>query len=271
MIAPDRAWLESLRAAALAVPSRPRVPLRVGGIDIGSVEPELLSQIAVQPNICKGFKLLKEEHIDGQHSWNVLGDVTQSLNEVAVLLHQAGLAGAWRDEQLAVVDALGRRLGSVERAAVRPLGISSQAVHLVGQAPDGRFWVQQRAFDKPSDPGLWDTMVGGMVPSSDTLETALARETWEEAGLHVADLHGMRYGGMLMTARPSSDGAGHGYLRERLDWYGCTVPAGLVPENQDGEVEQFRLLEPDTMLADMQRGKFTLEAALIYAQFLGLL
>jgi hypothetical protein len=115
-----------------------------------------------------------------------MGDVTTSLNKIAVALHEAGLAGAWRDEQLAVPDQFGHRKGTVERAAVRPLGITTLAVHLVGQSLDGRFWVQQRAFDKSNDPGLWDTLMGGMVSAADTVETALVRETWEEAGLHTA-------------------------------------------------------------------------------------
>jgi len=270
VIEPDRVWLAKLRNAAVVDPGKPRVSLCAGGVEIGSAEPEVLKEIALHSLEIRDVPLLKDEHIDGRHCWHVLGDVTQSLNLMAVFLHQAGLAGAWRDEQLAVFDASGGLVGSVERAAVRPLGIATLAVHLLGQAPDGRFWVQQRALDKPNEPGKWDTLMGGMVSSRDTLHTALVRETWEEAGLHVADLHGVRHGGTLVTARPSSDGAGSGYLRERIEWYSCTVPAGLVPENQDGEVSQFRLLEPSDMLAAMQRDEFTLEAALINAQFLKL-
>ncbi len=140
-----------------------------------------------------------------------MGDVTTSLNKIAVALHEAGLAGAWRDEQLAVPDQFGHRKGTVERAAVRPLGITTLAVHLVGQSPDGRFWVQQRAFDKSNDPGLWDTLMGGMVSAADTVETALVRETWEEAGLHTAALQAMRYGG-----QPGDAAAGHRRQRRGL-------------------------------------------------------
>jgi len=45
--------------------------------------------------------LLKEEHPD-RLGWRLMGDVTTSLNRVALALHEAGLAGAWRNEQLAV-------------------------------------------------------------------------------------------------------------------------------------------------------------------------
>lgn len=260
----DPVQLRALRAAAVQPPLRPRVPLWSGASVIGSVEPDFLDQISLQPLSDGGKQLLKEERVEGP-GWHLLGDVTTGLNHLAAALHRAGLAGAWRDEQLAVNDQHGRRLGSVERAAVRPLGIRTQAVHLLGQAPDGRFWVQQRAFDKPNDPGLWDTLMGGMISGADTLDSALARETWEEAGLHLIDLQALRHGGRIHTCRPAHDGGGAGYLDEHLDWYHCTVPDGLVPVNQDGEVERFALMDGQALLQKMQQNEFTLEAMLIQA------
>ena len=108
-----------------------------------------------------------------------------------------------------------------------------------------------------------DTLMGGMVSSTDTLETALVRETREEAGLHKADLQGLRHGGRLNTRRPASDGNGAGYVVENIDWYVCTVPDGIAPINQDGEVEQFALMGVAQLLEAIRRGQFTLEAALI--------
>lgn len=262
-------WLRKLRAGAIVPPLRPRVPLWAGESVIGSVEPGFFHKLALHAMTDGHHPLLKEEHPGGL-GWRLMGDVTTSLNKVAVALHEAGLAGAWRDEQLAVPDQFGHRKGTVERAAVRPLGITTLAVHLVGQSPDGRFWVQQRAFNKSNDPGLWDTLMGGMVSAADTVETALVRETWEEAGLHTAELQGMRYGGQLTTRRPSTDGKGAGYVVEDIDWYICTVPEGMVPDNQDGEVEQFRLMEAEDLLQALQRGEFTTEAALIFADAMGL-
>ena len=213
-------------------------------------------------------QLLKEE----QSGWHLVlnqNDVTTRLNLLADVLQRVGLAGAWRNEQLAVRDESGVQIGTIERGAVRPLGIATLAVHLVGQSSDGCFWVQQRALNKPNDPGKWDTLMGGMVSAEDTVETALERETWEEAGLRITDLQDLRYGGRQSNCRPSSDGAA-GYMQEYIEWYVCTVPDGLVPENQDGEVAQFVLMDKSQLLAAMQHGEFTLEAALIFASVLGL-
>ena len=260
----DPSWLAALRASGRQVPARPRLPLLAGDAVIGSVEPDFLSQISLPPLSDGREQLSKEEHSRGA-TWRLQGEATAALHALALALREAGLAHTWRDEQLAVADAQGRRIGSVERAVVRVLGITTAAVHLVGQAEDGRFWVQQRAWSKPNDPGLWDTLMGGMISGADTLDSALARETWEEAGLHLTDLQALRYGGRIHTCRPARDGGGAGYLDEHLDWYHCTVPDGLVPVNQDGEVETFALMDAQALLQKMQRHEFTLEAMLIQA------
>ena len=216
---------------------------------------------------CK--QLLKEE----QSGWHLVpgqNDVTTCLNQLAGVLRDEGLAGAWRNEQLAVRNEQGVQIATIERGAVRPLGIATLAVHLVGQTTDGRFWVQQRALNKPNDPGKWDTLMGGMVSAEDSVETALQRETWEEAGLHVAELQNLSYGGRQSNCRPSSDGAA-GYMQEYIDWYVATVPNGMTPINQDGEVAQFVLMDEAQLLAAMQRSDFTLEAALIFTSVLKLI
>jgi 8-oxo-dGTP pyrophosphatase MutT (NUDIX family) len=262
-------WLKQLQAEANQPPARPRVPFYVQNMKIGSVEPVFMHHLALQPNKYVREQLLKEE----QSGWHlVLGqsDVTSRLNQLAELLRDANSAGAWRNEQLAVRSESGTQIGTIERGAVRPLGIATLAVHLVGQTSDGRFWVQQRALNKPNDPGKWDTLMGGMVSAEDTVETALQRETWEEAGLHIAELQNLSYGGRQSNCRPSSDGAA-GYMHEFIEWYVATVSDDLTPVNQDGEVAQFALMDKAQLITAMQRGEFTTEAALIMAAMLGLL
>lgn len=263
----DPHWLAALRASAQLPPARPRLPLLAGDAVIGSVEPDFLSQIRLQPILDGRKQLSKEEHSGG---WvlRLRGEPTAALGTLALALREAGLAHAWRDEQLAVADAEGRRIGTVERAVVRVLGIPTAAVHLVGQAEDGRFWVQQRAWSKSNDPGMWDTLMGGMISDADTLASALERETWEEAGLRLAHLRNIVRGGHVDIRRPCDDGHGAGYVIERIDWYHCTVPDGQVPVNQDGEVERFVLMDAGEMLDKMHAGEFTSEAALIQAALL---
>lgn len=259
-------WVAAARAQAHRPPRAARLPLLVEGRVVGSVEPALLEAIASQRLLDGRCGLSKDEH-----AWRLgtPGGATQALNALAHALREAGRCGPWRNEQLAVCDAQGERIGTIERGAVRPLGLATQAVHLVGSAPDGRMWVQQRAFDKPNNPGQWDTLMGGMVSAADSLHEALARETWEEAGLRVDALQGVAHGGHVDFAQPSDEADGCGYMVERIDWFRATVPEGVVPLNQDGEVACFELLARDALLERLARGAFTLEASLILAAALG--
>lgn len=253
---PDAAWLAALEAASDRPPLKPRVPLWAGDARIGSVEPAVMRDLALPE--C----LASQASVGGVTGWRIDGDITASLHEIALAMRAAGVAHAWRDEQLAVTDANGKRVGTVERAVVRALGITTFAVHLVGHSASGRHWVQQRSLAKPNDPGLWDTLMGGMVPAGDTVAQALERETWEEAGLRLEQLEGPRLGGRLTIRRPTDSGVG-GYVVEHVEWYRCVVPEGVVPVNQDGEVAQFRLMSAEEVLERLERDEFTIEAALV--------
>lgn len=265
----DDLWLHSLYAAADQPPRRPRWPLRAdaaGGAAIGSVEPDFLSQIGLQAASTLPGQLSKEEHSADGPCWRLHGgDLDAALAALANALRAAGLAGPWRDELLDVATPDGRVVARIERGAVRRLGIPTLAVHLVGTTPDGRHWVQQRALDKANDPGLWDTLVGGMVPAGETPAAALARETAEEAGLDLAALQGLRAGGTVRTRRPSADGGDAGWIDERIAWFHAVLPPGVLPENRDGEVAAFACLPPKALQARLRAGAFTLEAALVLA------
>jgi ADP-ribose pyrophosphatase YjhB (NUDIX family) len=258
-------WARDLHARAMQPPRRPRLPLWWEGVAIGSVETGVLERLAPE-QASDGGPLLQKFVRAGTPGWELQGELTRSLAQVAAAFRSHGIAHAWRDEQLAVSGVDGRVLGTVERAVVRPLGITTCAVHLVGRAADGSHWVQQRSFSKPDDPGLWDTLMGGMVPAGDSLAQALARETWEEAGLRIDQLQGLEAGGRVTTQRPSGDGEGCGYVIENIDWYRCVLPDGVMPQNQDGEVEQFRRMQTAELVQRLVDEEFTLEAALILVQ-----
>jgi 8-oxo-dGTP pyrophosphatase MutT (NUDIX family) len=247
------AWREHLQARADAPPLRPRVPLWWQAHRIGSVEPDLFARAGLA-----GDALLRS----AEGGWRVEGELGASLQRIAQVLRDTGLAHTWRHEQLAVRAGTGAVLGTVERAVTRALGIATHAVHLTATAPDGRVWLQQRAFDKPSDPGLWDTLVGGTVPADENLEQALARETWEEAGLRPPQLAGLRHGGRIETHRPFAEQP-HGYVVETLEWYACTLPPDVVPSNQDGEVASFACVAPGEVALRLQQDACTIDAALV--------
>lgn len=252
----NAAWLDALHARAQQAPLRPRLPLRLAapGAVVGSIEPDLAQQLAAA-----GLPLRLQDdlvHVDDEPN--------ASLERIARWLHERQLAGRWRDELLAVSDDTGTVHAAIERAAVRPLGITTVAVHLSGRAPDGRWWLQQRALDKATDPGLWDTLVGGLVAGEEGLVETLERETWEEAGLRIADLAGVAPRGELWVRRPVREG----YMVERMVVYEAVVPATLAPENQDGEVLRFECVDEAVLRERLAADAFTLEAALVLTRLL---
>ena len=265
-------WLLRARADARQPPRRARLPFFADGYPVGSVEPGVLDEIVLQSLLDVRYKLSIQERfaapvwcLEAPH-----GELTAAFDALARALRALGHCGPWRNEQLAVCTAQGKCLGTIERGLVRVLGIATQAVHLVGLAPDGRMWVQQRAFDKPNNPGQWDTLMGGMVSAADTLHEALERETWEEAGLRLSALQNVVHGGHIDFERPSREGGGVGYMVERIDWFRCIVPGGLEPRNQDGEVERFELWSLAQVQERMAAGDFTLEAGLVLGACLAL-
>ncbi len=264
-------WVAVARAQAQRPAAGARMPLLLGGTRIGSVEARIFDEIGLQRLSGKRWQLSKVQH-EGDPAWRVdSADGTAALNELAGALRRAGRCGPWRDEQLDVWGADGARVATVERGAARVLGLATQAVHLVSAAPGGaHLWVQQRSLDKPTHPGAWDTLMGGMVSAGDSLDAALARETWEEAGLRLAQFTRLAPGGHVDIARPCDEGGpGCGWMAERITWFHATLPAPLEPAGHDGEVLRFACLAHADVQALLAQGAFTPEAALVLAAYYG--
>lgn len=245
-----RARLDELWRRADLPPRAPREPLSVApsGAIIGSIERGVADRL--------GRDGLLYRRAD---AWRVEAPADEALARIATWLDGAGLAGRWRNELLDVVDPTHGRIAVVERAAVRPLGIKTYAVHLVGVRADGAMWVQQRALDKATDPGQWDTTMGGQVGAGESSAETLVRETWEEAGLRSSELLDMVNVERLEMRRPVQEG----YLIEQIDVFEAVVPDGMEPCNQDGEVHTFECLSVAQLRERLDAGVFTLEAALI--------
>lgn len=242
----SRALLAALDAAADQPPRAPRQPLCWAGAhtDFGSAEPWVLQRLAEA----------------GTPFDPAAADPDTHLATLAQALRALGLAGRWRNEPIRLPHP---RLGftQIERGCARVFGLPTLAVHLIARAPDGRWWLQQRAASKAEDPNLWDTLVGGMVSATEAPREALARETAEEAGLELAQLVDLQPGPRFWTRRPVPDGEGSGYLQERVLSAVATVPEHLQPDNRDGEVKGFALWSSAELREAVATGRLTLDAA----------
>lgn len=177
----------------------------------------------------------------------------------ALALRENGVLANWRDEAMQLDQPDGAFL-SIERAAFRTFGLCTPSVHLNGWValPDGvHLWVAERSAHKFVDPGKLDNLVGGGVAAGEPLALALAREAWEEAGLH-----------FRRVPRPISSLHIHrriqeGIQEERIAVHDTWLPAHFLPTNQDGEVADARLMPLPTVLAMLLDRHFTWDAGLV--------
>lgn len=142
-------WLQLQQAMASRQPLRPRQPLCIDDQQVGSIEEDFARKLGPDLLAAHGIAL---RLLAGQWRLEGRGGATDNLNRLAQAMRSAGLAGAWRNEQLAVCNADGRQLATVERGAVRPLGIATRAVHLVGICADGSIWCSSARRTRPTTP-----------------------------------------------------------------------------------------------------------------------
>ena len=138
-----RLWSICERLQSRAQPARPPGlrPFVVAGHAAGWARPEVASFLAQR---AAGFI-----EADGTLRLNDEGLDTAArsalLFEATLRLRDAGLIRGWRDEQLAIRVPPSREvLATVERAACRALGITTEAVHLNAYADDGMLVVVNR-------------------------------------------------------------------------------------------------------------------------------
>jgi len=184
-------------------------------------------------------------------------------------LHVAGLIRGWRNETFGVC-ALdnGELLATLERAASRFWGTATFGAHCNGYVADAQgrpsqLWIARRAFDKPTDPGLLDNLIGGGVPHGQTPSAAVVREGWEEAGLTPAQMAALRPGRRFKVARDIAEG----FQLEWVSVFDLALPADLRPCNQDGEVHSMHLMSVAQALAHAGNGDMTVDAALATLDF----
>ncbi len=257
----------------------PRIKLFIGAAHVGSALPEdigLCAPVQRWFDPAVGVQLPAE-----QPACDAL------LAQWASTLRQAGRLKTWRNELLGVyalpksqatLHELPTSLAQLERGAARVLGILTHAVHLLGFAQADtkqvleqahhakRLWMQQRSEHKTSDPGLWDTLSGGLLAAQDGLISGVLRETHEEAGLLPSDLQDLTPCGMVMQQRLVPDG----HIVEAVWCYTAHLKNDARPHNLDGEAQGFACVTL-TQLQRMVQDKQVTQEAILALRLAGVL
>lgn len=172
----------------------------------------------------------------------------QRLSFVVEELAKDGFIPGWRNERYRIED-----LFEIERAAARPFGLATRAVHVNGISL-GRMWLARRSAAKAIDPGLLDNLVGGGIASGFSAEQTLLKEAWEEAGIPAELAKQAKRGGTAAILREVPEGV----QSELIEVYDLELPADFVPRNQDGEVSEHLLAS----FNEVEKQALTLEARL---------
>ena len=240
------------RATQSAHPGSPK--LWIGGFPCGWVFPAAVQTLANMRDVLIDASGL---HIGPGLS---PGDALNTLlASVAQKLRLADQAPGWRNELLDVWSG-DLQIGAIERGVMRPLGLLTRAVHLNAWNESGKLWVARRALSKPTDPGMWDTLVGGLVGHAEPADLALVRESEEEAGLVERQITQRT---PLRKIAQMQRQLREGYQIEDVLTSECVLPDEVTPENQDGEVMEIVCLPPGKLVQMIMDSQFTHEASIV--------
>lgn len=167
---------------------------------------------------------------------------TKACQPVMQSLYKEGVIDSWVGEPYSVCLEYGTPPHFlIERAAVTFMGLRGFGIHINGlvKKNDGiHIWIARRTKDKPFWPGMLDQMVAGGQPAGIGRMQNVIKESAEEANIpkevaekakHISTIHyrGETHRGMNV---------------DTLFNYDLWLAEDFIPENTDGEVDEFILM-----------------------------
>ena len=256
--------IEQRLSRALAAPTTRYRPLVVDGVALGWLDDERFARLARF-----GASLFEADagSIAFDSALRDRDARSRVLHDVACTLRSEGALPAWRDELYAVAQRFGAPPAFLlERGAARWFGVRTWAAHVNGMVRDadrGRMWLARRGPGKAVDPGLLDNLVGGGIAAGERVDETVVRESWEEAGIPLETARRARPAGQVHVRRAVFDGL----QRETVFVHDLDLSPDFVPQNQDGEAVEHRLVEfaEASRLISIEHGpdRVTIDASLV--------
>jgi 8-oxo-dGTP pyrophosphatase MutT (NUDIX family) len=191
---------------------------------------------------------------------------TESLKKILGLLLEKKLVSRERFELYAVAENFSDEpLALADRALMPVLGFQANGIHCNGyvRGKSGfKLWIARRSPTSFVEPNKLDHLVAGGQPYGLTLQKNLAKEAKEEANIPEELVKNAVAAGTVRYARTE----GVGIRRDRLFLYDLELPADFIPQSNDGESHDFRLLDADEVLQlmkDTDEFKFNVPLVLI--------
>lgn len=168
---------------------------------------------------------------------------------------------------------------SIERAAFSLFGIVGRGAHMTVYTRTSTsslysFWIAKRHPAKSTYPGLLDQAVAGGVAAGETPLSCIAREATEEAGLDAAIVRARAVAAgtvsWMNVADARAGGAEVGLVNPGVLYvYDLEVGADeFAPVAEEGDIEGFRLMGVDEVVAALRGGLFKPSCAMVMLDFL---
>ncbi len=188
------------------------------------------------------------EAVTFQTNVNDFNSRSRAIAEVARSWYQSGVITSWVDEQYNVNTGFNQpSFFTIERAASSLLGIQKYGIHLnawVEKEGELYLWVARRAKDKHTFPGKLDHLVAGGHGAGYRIEETMIKECAEEANVPENIAQQSKPVSLVSYAMDVKQKL----QQDNLFIYDLKLDADFVPENTDGEAEEFYLWPVDKVL-----------------------
>ncbi len=241
------------------------MPFSVAGTGVGFVTPEFARVLSGFPDVFH----VTDAGVALADRLRGVEDRTAAMAGVLETLKSRGHVPGWRGEHYGVGLSFGAAdFFSMERAAVPLFGVIGYGVHLNGvvQQGDGlAMWIGRRSLSKPTGPGKLDQIVAGGQPAGLSVHENLIKESAEEADIPADLAAGAVPAGMVSYVTERAEGL----RRDVLFVYDLVLPDDFTPRNTDGEIEDFRLMPLEDVIATVRdTDDFKFNCSLVVIDFL---
>ncbi|XP_053675784.1 uncharacterized protein LOC128726028 [Anopheles nili] len=227
-------------------------PFVVDGHQVGLVSQNVIEQLLKYPEV---FHIRAPEHgkqniVELNPAFRDYNTRSQHVDRILREFREQGMFVAlkgWRDECYDVKSSSGSLL-KMDRSATCLFGVRNYGVEINGYVRHPTkglcIWLQQRSDTKQTWPGKWDNMVsGGLAVGYGVHETAV-KEAAEEASIPGHLIKNLVSAGCVSFFFESERG-----LFPNTEFvYDLELPEDFVPDNSDGEVQNFQLLPANECL-----------------------
>jgi isopentenyldiphosphate isomerase len=179
------------------------------------------------------------------------------------------LIDPFRNEYYGVAQSIENKpLFKIKRGASSYFGFRNYGVHLNGYViKDNRMfmWIGKRSSSKQVAPHKLDHIVGGGLPIGLSVFENLVKESQEEANIPRDYLQQAKAVNGISYCRQT----GPKLRRDTIFVYDLELPTTFIPNNEDGEVENFMLLSIEEIMAYLQQDDvFKFNCNLVLIDFL---